>query len=118
MCDICPADYDPGQEDGDEDGIGNACDNCPEIFNPNQTDRNENSIGDICEFVCGDANGDAATNVGDAVQIINYVFKGGVAPEPLISGDPNCDLNCNVGDAVYLINYVFKGGTAPCEGCE
>ncbi len=69
-------------------------------------------------YICGDSNGDGDANVGDAVHIINYVFKGGPAPYPIEAGDANCDSDCNVGDAVYLINYVFKGGPAPCEGCE
>ncbi|MCK5125094.1 MAG: hypothetical protein KAR42_02460 [candidate division Zixibacteria bacterium] len=66
---------------------------------------------------CGDANGDGTVNVGDAVFIINYAFKGGPAPNPLVDGDANCDGSCNVGDAVYLINYAFKGGPAPCANC-
>lgn len=66
------------------------------------------------QYVCGDANGDGQPNVGDAVFLINYVFKGGPAPEPLEGGDANCDNQVNVGDAVFLINFVFKGGTAPC----
>jgi len=56
--------------------------------------------------------------VGDAVFIINYVFKGGAAPNPEAAGDANHDDDCNVGDAVYLINYVFKGGAAPYCGPE
>jgi hypothetical protein len=64
-------------------------------------------------YVCGDGNGDGAVDVGDAVYIINYVFKGGPAPEILDAGDANADGLCDVGDAVYLINYAFKGGPAP-----
>jgi hypothetical protein len=67
--------------------------------------------------VCGDANGDGAANVGDAVYLINFVFKGGAAPDPLCVGDANDDDNTNVGDAVYMINYVFKGGPPPKETC-
>ena len=67
---------------------------------------------------CGDANDDGTPNVGDAVFIINYVYKGGAAPNPIEAGDANCDGDCNVGDAVYLINYVFKGGSEPCSGCK
>jgi photosystem II stability/assembly factor-like uncharacterized protein len=69
---------------------------------------------DILSFICGDANGDGTINVGDAVFLISYVFKGGPAPEPLEAGDANCDEQVNVGDAVYLIAYVFKGGPEPC----
>lgn len=64
----------------------------------------------------GDANDDGTSNVGDAVFLINFVFKGGPAPEPNLRGDANCDHGTNVGDAVYVINYVFKGGPAP--GCQ
>jgi hypothetical protein len=64
----------------------------------------------------GDANGDGTVNIGDAVYIISYVFKGGPAPEPLEAGDANCDLDVNIGDAVFIISYVFKGGPPP--GCD
>jgi hypothetical protein len=65
-------------------------------------------------YVCGDANGDQAANVGDAVYLINFVFKGGAPPNPSPAGDANCDGSANVADAVYLINFVFKAGPSPC----
>ncbi|MCP4569755.1 MAG: hypothetical protein GY841_19415, partial [FCB group bacterium] len=55
--------------------------------------------------------------VGDAVWMINYVFKGGDAPACLDEGDANGDCALNVGDAVFLINYVFKSGPTPMCGC-
>ena len=61
----------------------------------------------------GDANGDGAVNVGDAVFIIIYVFKGGQPPVPLAAGDANCDGLTNVGDAVFVIIFVFQGGPEP-----
>jgi hypothetical protein len=67
--------------------------------------------------MCGDANGDDQINVGDAVYLISYVFKGGPPPDPICVGDANADGDPNVGDAVYLIAYVFKGGPPPEEGC-
>jgi hypothetical protein len=72
--------------------------------------------GDCCDTP-GDANDDGDSNVGDAVYIINYVFKGGAAPPCMNEGDANGDCNVNVGDAVYVINFVFKGGAAPVCGC-
>jgi hypothetical protein len=68
-------------------------------------------------FKCGDANGDDQVNVGDAVFLISYIFKGGPGPDPLCAGDANGDGDVNVGDAVFLINYVFKGGMPPAEPC-
>lgn len=67
--------------------------------------------------VCGDANGDGSANVGDAVFLISYIFKGGAAPNPVCAGDANGDGGTNVGDAVYLITYIFKGGAAPVSTC-
>jgi hypothetical protein len=61
----------------------------------------------------GDANTDGSINVADVVYIINYVFRGGSAPNPLPCGDANCDGNVNVADAVYIINFIFKGGPMP-----
>ena len=69
------------------------------------------------QVICGDANGDGSANVGDAVFLISYVFKGGAAPTPLCAGDANGDGSTNVGDAVYMISYVFKGGAAPVSDC-
>jgi len=70
--------------------------------------------------VCGDANSDGAVNVGDAVFIINYCFRGGFTPYPLCLGDANGDGSVDVGDAVYLISYSFKGGPKPVKpsGCD
>ncbi|MCK5125946.1 MAG: S8 family serine peptidase [candidate division Zixibacteria bacterium] len=64
--------------------------------------------------MAGDANYDGQVNVGDAVYIINYVFRGGPPPQKMAEGDANCDGDVNIGDAVYIINYVFRGGTEPC----
>lgn len=100
--------------DTDDDGVLNENDNCPDDYNPEQVDENGNNMGDICEFICGDANVDQSVNVGDAVYIINNVFKGGPPPETTVAGDANNDGVCNVGDAVYIINTVFKGGPEPC----
>lgn len=68
-------------------------------------------------FLCGDANADGTADIGDAIYIINYVFKNGPAPVPPQAADVNCDGNTNVADAVYLINYIFKSGPAPCAAC-
>ena len=61
----------------------------------------------------GDADLDGAINVGDAVYLINYVFKSGPPPLSIYCGEVNGDGDLNVGDVVYLINYVFKSGPPP-----
>jgi hypothetical protein len=64
-------------------------------------------------LVCGDADGDGSVDVGDVVYLANYLFKGGLPPNPLGAGDVNDDGIVDVTDVVYLVNYVFKGGLPP-----
>ncbi|MCK5126997.1 MAG: VCBS repeat-containing protein [candidate division Zixibacteria bacterium] len=66
---------------------------------------------------CGDANNDGSLDVGDAVYLINYAFKGGPAPNPVCQGDANNDSDVNVGDAIFIVNYAFKGGPSPGTNC-
>ena len=74
-------------------------------------------VADFLTWVLGDANQDNARNVGDAVFLINYVFRGGDYPVPPKVGDINGDCAVNVADAVYMISFVFKGGSEPHVGC-
>jgi hypothetical protein len=67
-------------------------------------------------FLRGDANGDGAVDPADVVSLINYLFRGGAAPDPLAAGDANCDGAVDPADVVYLINYLFRGGDPP--GCD
>jgi hypothetical protein len=61
----------------------------------------------------GDCNGDTVINIADVVQLINYLFIDGPAPDPLEVGDVNCDGVVNIADVVYLINYLFINGPPP-----
>ncbi len=54
--------------------------------------------------------GDGILDVGDAVYILNYLFKGGPPPDPFIEGDTNCDGLVDLSDAILILNYLFKGG--------
>lgn len=64
---------------------------------------------------CGDTDGSGGIDIDDVVHLINYIFAGGPAPEPLESGDADCSGGVDIDDVVYLINYIFAGGFAPCD---
>ncbi|MFC1779061.1 carboxypeptidase regulatory-like domain-containing protein [Thermodesulfobacteriota bacterium] len=72
--DNCPAVGNAGQEDLDNDNVGNVCDddtdgdgivdvndNCPLVSNNNQSDVNSNSLGDACDSI-SDTDGDDYTD--------------------------------------------------------
>lgn len=64
----------------------------------------------------GDVNKDKNRNLSDVIFLVNYVFKGGPAPDPPELGNVNClGSTPNLADIIYMVNYVFKGGPAPCS---
>ena len=70
---------------------------------------------------CGNANGDAAINISDAVFLIAFIFAHGTPPADCNyakgMGDANGDGVVNISDAVYLIAYIFAHGNPPhCQG--
>jgi len=73
--------------------------------------------GPLCTDKAGDANGSGGNpNLSDIIYLVNYVFKGGPAPNPTCRGDANGNGgNANLSDIIYLVNYVFKGGPAPVQ---
>jgi hypothetical protein len=64
-------------------------------------------------LIRGDANKDGVIDVADVLFLINYLFLGTSAPNPLWLGDANCDSVVDVGDVLILINYLFLGTSLP-----
>ncbi|MCK5126722.1 MAG: dockerin type I repeat-containing protein [candidate division Zixibacteria bacterium] len=62
-----------------------------------------------CTEPGGDVNSDGSFNVGDAVYLINYCFKGGPRPPCPQEADTNHDCKIDIGDVVAMIARIFRG---------
>ena len=65
---------------------------------------------------CGDVDGNGALSISDVVKLINYIFLGGSASNPLCRSDADSNGVITISDVVKLINYIFTDGTGP-EKC-
>ncbi|TFH64745.1 MAG: hypothetical protein E4G91_04825 [Candidatus Zixiibacteriota bacterium] len=73
------------------------------------------NLGATFNQTSGDVVGDGSISVADVVFLLNYIFMGGAAPQPVSLGDADCSGSINIADVVYLIAYIFSGGAAPCS---
>jgi hypothetical protein len=102
----------------DEGGTGGAYP--PTFFGQPNTSSQVPDAPPVCfdilyvEYMHGDSNGDHFIDISDCIFLIEYIFQGGPAPDPLMAGDANCDAHVNISDVVFLLNYIFHGGPAPC----
>ena len=85
---------------------------------PGDYDEYEYCVEEGFHYEEGDANGDASANIADASYIVNFIFFGGAAPDPLMSADANCDLSVNIADASFIVYAIFFGGAQPCTLSE
>lgn len=67
------------------------------------------------EWRRGDANGDLALNLADAVYLLKYLFQSGTPPPCLEFADFNEDSKITISDPAALLNYLFVGGKAPAQ---
>jgi hypothetical protein len=64
----------------------------------------------------GDINYSYKLDVADVIYLVNYLFKGGPKPDPMLDqADVNNNGKVLVEDVIYMINYLFKGGPGPID---
>jgi hypothetical protein len=59
---------------------------------------------------CGEINDDDRVNMGDAIFLAAYLFRGGPPPSAVTHADVDGSGAVDLADAVYLINFFFRGG--------
>jgi hypothetical protein len=82
-------------------------------------------INGSCDYICGDANGDDISDILDIVHLIDWKFKDGPHPDPLVASNVNGDKVVDILDMVHLIDWKFKEcppgsgpGTCPPPDCS
>ncbi len=122
--DNCPYTYNPAQNDGDGNGVGNACDvcygnggdsdgdgvcdnqdNCPYVYNPAQNDGDGNGVGNPCDVCYGNGGDNDNDGICDNQDCAPFDAN---FPQPVGTA-------CNDGTA-STVNDVIQNDGCTCAG--
>jgi hypothetical protein len=67
----------------------------------------------IVNFLRGDLDANNRYSLNDLSFLINYLYRGGPAPEVTETADINNDQSLNIVDVTYMINFLYHNGPQP-----
>ncbi|MHC4623035.1 MAG: thrombospondin type 3 repeat-containing protein, partial [Planctomycetota bacterium] len=83
------------------DGAGDICDNCPDDYNPTQEDSDTDGIGDTCECNAANIDGIDPVNFEDFAKLaLDWLSSG-----PGLPGDTNRDRNVDNWDLAQVAQH-------------
>ena len=95
-----------------------ACDTLPDS---RWTQGADCSGPDPCPLgICGDVDnsGEWPPDISDLVFLVDYMFVGGPAPDPMWQADmADCNGEVDISDLVYMVDFMFLAGPEPCALC-
>ncbi len=65
------------------------------------------SIAAFPPILGGNTNSDASLDIGDAVYLLQYLFRKGPAPGCMAAADFNADGKVDIGDPIAIVTYLF-----------
>lgn len=73
-----------------------------------------NTYKALLSIIRGDVDNSGGLSILDVTYIINFLYKGGPAPQPhTIVGDANCNGVVNIIDVTYINSHLYYGGPEP-----
>ena len=105
--------------DRDSDGILNLDDNCPDDANPGQEDIDDDQIGDACDpcnglvYVLGNVNGDANEGYQPIINVLDVLALSDYIEDPVGNEcqmlDMLVDGAINQWDLIVLVDGIMNG---------